>query len=456
MSFYNLSFTKYCVLGKHPIQVLQKTAKVEDPESLSTAASAVEATVRDMVTNYFPLNSREYQRNADEYSTYLILLEGLFHALERSAPSMRLLGALHSTLRVEDHREALRLRDFVRRFVRHVLATQGGMATFKALLQLFVDPSLDDRLKDNIRFGIMEKLALPLLWDLVTSPMSCKDCWVTHWQLLLQYADPDISFANLRMRDVDALNLKVQEMACVYGMIEILFIRTPAELLKEQIVPELGGSSPSRDAWSWDYGKWTPQAPISQWPQWRPFWLVTTGLLLKYWAAWGWDTFPMSQNDLTKYCLSKGMYGGIFPTWQTSQFISAQMNSGGSSMSLNQNMMIFRYFQMFFVVTLPCHKACCHCTGFQQTSQGHHPDCQAGPQETHRVGTSGSQGPPSLSVANLWSFIRCGLCDPNEARDVFGLALWEGSMGWDYGRTLGVLVLDLMELWSFAFFHGTK
>lgn len=250
MSFYNLSFTKYCVLGKHPIQVLQKTAKVEDPESLSTAASAVEATVRDMVTNYFPLNSREYQRNADEYSTYLILLEGLFHALERSAPSMRLLGALHSTLRVEDHREALRLRDFVRRFVRHVMATQGGMATFKALLQLFLDPSLDDRLKDNIRFGIMEKLALPLLWDLVTSPMSCKDCWVTHWQLLLQYADPDISFANLRMRDVDALNLKVQEMACVYGMIEVLFIRTPAELLKEQIVPELGGSSPSRDAWS--------------------------------------------------------------------------------------------------------------------------------------------------------------------------------------------------------------
>jgi len=35
------------------------------------------------------------------------------------------------------------------------------------------------------------------------------------------------------------------------------------------------------------------------------------------------------------------------------------MNSGGSFMSLNQNMMIFRYFQMFFVVTLPCHKACC-------------------------------------------------------------------------------------------------
>ena len=28
-------------------------------------------------------------------------------------------------------------------------------------------------------------------------------------------------------------------------------------------------------------------------------------------------------------------------------------------MSLNQNMMIFRYFQMFFVATLPCHKACC-------------------------------------------------------------------------------------------------
>ncbi|CAJ1431494.1 unnamed protein product, partial [Effrenium voratum] len=48
------------------------------------------------------------------------------------------------------------------------------------------------------------------------------------------------------MRDVQALNLKVQEMACIYGMIEILFVRTSGEVLKEQIVPALG-SSPSRD-----------------------------------------------------------------------------------------------------------------------------------------------------------------------------------------------------------------
>ena len=45
-----------------PNQVLQRTAKTEDPESLSAAAAMVESTVRDMVTNYFPLNSREYQR----------------------------------------------------------------------------------------------------------------------------------------------------------------------------------------------------------------------------------------------------------------------------------------------------------------------------------------------------------------------------------------------------------
>ncbi|CAE7735510.1 unnamed protein product, partial [Symbiodinium pilosum] len=36
-------------------------------------------------------------------------------------------------------------------------------------------------------------------------------------------------------------------MACIYGMIEVLFVRTPADVLKEQIVPELGGASPSRD-----------------------------------------------------------------------------------------------------------------------------------------------------------------------------------------------------------------
>ena len=41
-----------------------------------------------------------------------------------------------------------------------------------------------------------------------------KDCWIAHWQQLLQYADPDISFANLRMRDVDALNLKLVGKKC--------------------------------------------------------------------------------------------------------------------------------------------------------------------------------------------------------------------------------------------------
>eukprot|EP00435_Cladocopium_sp_Y103_P001772 s4321_g1.t1 len=184
-------------------EVLQKIAKAEDPESLSAAAAMVESTVRDMVTNYFP--------NADEYSTYLVLLEGLFRALERSAPSMRLLGALHSTLRVEDHRdtrqEGMRLREFVKRFVRHVVTMQpsvtsggGAAATFKALLQLFLDQTLDDRLNDNIRFAIMEKLALPLLWDLLASPQSCKDCHQKY-----------VGFQ------------KVQEMAGIYGIIEILF-----------------------------------------------------------------------------------------------------------------------------------------------------------------------------------------------------------------------------------------
>lgn len=54
----------------------------ESPPILSTRVSALR--------KYFPLNSREYHRSADEYATYLILLEGLFRSLERSAPSMRL------------------------------------------------------------------------------------------------------------------------------------------------------------------------------------------------------------------------------------------------------------------------------------------------------------------------------------------------------------------------------
>ena len=62
-------------------------------------------------------------------------------------------------------KEGLRLREFVKRFVRHVVAmpslsssSNGAAATFKALLQLFLDQSLDDRLNDNIRFAILEKL----------------------------------------------------------------------------------------------------------------------------------------------------------------------------------------------------------------------------------------------------------------------------------------------------------
>ncbi|CAE8635097.1 unnamed protein product, partial [Polarella glacialis] len=46
----------------------------------------------------------------------------------------------------------------------------------------------------------------------------------------------------------ERLQLKYQEMVSIYGAIEILFVRTPPDALREQIVPQLGGGSkPSRD-----------------------------------------------------------------------------------------------------------------------------------------------------------------------------------------------------------------
>ena len=38
---------------------------------------------------------------------------------------------------------------------------------------MFLDETLDDRLSDNTRFAVMEKLALPLLWELAAST-NCK------------------------------------------------------------------------------------------------------------------------------------------------------------------------------------------------------------------------------------------------------------------------------------------
>eukprot|EP00930_Biecheleria_cincta_P034831 TRINITY_DN24017_c0_g1_i1.p1 TRINITY_DN24017_c0_g1~~TRINITY_DN24017_c0_g1_i1.p1 ORF type:complete len:2972 (-),score=592.94 TRINITY_DN24017_c0_g1_i1:290-8146(-) len=223
---------------------------VEVPGPLMAAASAVEACVCDMVTSYFPLRSQEYSRDTEEYSTYLALLDGLFKALELSAPSTRLLPALHGTLREQRHREQPRLRGFITRWSQGVMQAAAGssaaLKTFDALLRLFLDESLDDRATENVRFAIMEKLALPLLWELMATPQGCKACWFSHWPQLRKLADTSISFANIRLTDVQALDLKVQEMACIYAAIEVLFVRTPPDMLRLEINPELG-STPSKD-----------------------------------------------------------------------------------------------------------------------------------------------------------------------------------------------------------------
>jgi hypothetical protein len=45
-----------------------------------------------------------------------------------------------------------------------------------------------------------------------------------------------------------ACQLKVQQLTCIYGAIEILFVRTPADVLRERVAPRLPEqSSPSRD-----------------------------------------------------------------------------------------------------------------------------------------------------------------------------------------------------------------
>lgn len=234
------------------------TEAVKAPPALEEAAIAVATCVREMVLSYFPLRSHDYSRDSEEYSTYLVLLNGLFRALELSAPSVRLLPALYGTLRENGHREEHRLRGFVGRFVGHLAsaaaADKGMLAgSFTAILGLFLDESLDDRAEENVRFALMEKLGLPLLMELTQTDEGCVEAWVTYWPQLLELANTKIMLGCLKLGDTRALHLKITTLSLIYSAIEILFMRTTSEVLRERIAPRLPlsqngqQSSPSRD-----------------------------------------------------------------------------------------------------------------------------------------------------------------------------------------------------------------
>eukprot|EP00928_Gymnodinium_smaydae_P097269 TRINITY_DN8767_c0_g1_i1.p1 TRINITY_DN8767_c0_g1~~TRINITY_DN8767_c0_g1_i1.p1 ORF type:complete len:2587 (-),score=526.56 TRINITY_DN8767_c0_g1_i1:159-7616(-) len=203
-----------------------------------------------MVLSNFPLRSRDIPRDGEEYAVYRVLLDGLLRALQLSAPSARLLGALHGTLRETNHREEVKLRQFLKRWVAQLAGAgvRTGVALLEELVRTLFDENKDDRIEGNIRFILMEKVALPLMYDLLSSQDGCVEVWTRLWPLLLQNADSKI-LAEGRVSDVDRFSLKVQLLTCVYGAIEILFVRTVPEVLRDHVTPRLPGDQtdpPSR------------------------------------------------------------------------------------------------------------------------------------------------------------------------------------------------------------------
>merc|ERR1712232_105605 len=215
---------------------------------LEAACEACASKVRDMVLGSFPLNSHEFSRDSEEYTTYLSLLEGLLRSIEVSAPSIILVKQLYPTLREPDHREEFKLRSFLRRFVQRLAASPDALRILEELFDKFLDESLDDRVQNNIRFVLMEKIALPLLWEILQEQTVCVEAWGTFWPKLLDRAMPEKVLGEAPYGNIDITSLKVETLTCVYGAIEILFARTASEVLQkkvpEKLPPEI--SNPGR------------------------------------------------------------------------------------------------------------------------------------------------------------------------------------------------------------------
>lgn len=211
-------------------------AEVRRPSiSLQETAAEVERNVKDMVLQFFPLTSHDYARESDEYATYLALLSGLQRAMERSLPSIRLLPALHGTLREEGHREENKVRHFLKRFVLKLAGCGRACQIFNSLFEFFLDEANDDRVTGNVRFAVMEKIALPLLWEFTAAQDACVDLWASQWERLLERANSAKVLGEANYGNEDLLSLKVQSLTCVYGAMEILFVRTHPEVLREQV-----------------------------------------------------------------------------------------------------------------------------------------------------------------------------------------------------------------------------
>eukprot|EP00929_Paragymnodinium_shiwhaense_P072346 TRINITY_DN36721_c0_g4_i1.p1 TRINITY_DN36721_c0_g4~~TRINITY_DN36721_c0_g4_i1.p1 ORF type:complete len:4159 (-),score=1064.84 TRINITY_DN36721_c0_g4_i1:194-12097(-) len=212
---------------------------------LHRAAADLEEVVFEMVVEKFPVGgSNEYSRDTEEYANYQVLLRGLLRGLTGSLPSMRLLRPLQRTLRERNHREHIEIVSSLSAFVNYFAVTdvQSGAAVFGFLLEFFFSDFEKDKDTENIRIAVMEKVALPMFWALLANQEFCLEAWRTHWPGLFEAATPR-RLGSL-MGEIGQLNLKLQELACVWGAIEILLGRTVPDFFKQTVKPELPGTAP--------------------------------------------------------------------------------------------------------------------------------------------------------------------------------------------------------------------
>ena len=202
-------------------------------------------------------------------------------------------------------------------------------------------------------------------------------------------------------------------MSCIYGMIEVLFVRTPSELLKEQIVPELG-SSPSRHGWEW---KQKTSKNL----------LIFFGGVVCFQCGFKSFLGNVCCLYIVGFCLgflgkTRGLLKMLmdFPTFCMSRAFSAWCQ-----VQLPWSMRFWKVFFLqvafylrkspvlrnhpFLVVWYIC------------PFQGHHLDRQACLETSHRLGTHRVLVLAALSAADLRGPQCGGLCHTDQTGDVLGM-----------------------------------
>ena len=238
----NLAKDKKIYLINEAITLLGLVANLMGDDS--TAAIKKNKTLdklKDIQMKYFPIHTSDYTKDTQDEINFRLLFQS-FAGLVKISLRGEFLELFYAIIRepacAPKYEKMLTrfLYDFLNQCAAK-LNNQQFLNLVRMYMKVYRDPEYDDGLKENIRWGIVKRVILPLL------ERTPKENLV---DLMCEYAKELENVLKAQFKDIQgntkALLLLVQEKSCAFALIEVLYRRLTGDMIKGTVHKRLYGN----------------------------------------------------------------------------------------------------------------------------------------------------------------------------------------------------------------------